>query len=35
VRFISWPIYRRVVSVANAIEFRDWVYYLGTLEMRI
>jgi hypothetical protein len=35
VRFISWPVCRRVVWAANAIELRDWVYYLGALEMRI
>jgi len=32
VRFISWPVCRRVMWTANAIEFRDWVYYLGALK---
>jgi len=35
VRFISWPIYRRMMWVDKAIQFRDWVYYPGALEMRI
>jgi hypothetical protein len=34
-RFVSWPICRGMMQAANAIEYRDWVYYLGAHEMRI
>jgi hypothetical protein len=32
-RFVSRPICRKMMQAA--IEFRDWVYYPGVLEMRV